>query len=222
MSENRDEIRRLILEALDRHHFSLSELGRRSRVSHATLSKLQNRQVQMSPTTARKLAPWLGITADRLLEHAGHRAPAGERQPSRDELLDRYLASDATEVEYYEMVEASASSVRRLLNGDPAGYRFLPDRGRFAKGRIKVLRVWGDCMEPSVRDGEDIYVDTRGELEPNAVVLAALGDDTLVVKRLRAVGDGWELAPDNGGPAIPVASEDHILGVVIGVWRRVI
>ena len=47
---------------------------------------------------------------------------------------------------------------------------------------------------------------TLSEWEAGNVVLAMV-DDALHVKDLRAAGDGWKLAPENGKSAIPVGNE---------------
>ena len=58
--------------------FTLSELHRQSRVSRTTLSRITNGQQALSPKTAKKLAPILGVSAEALLEPSATRPAAPE------------------------------------------------------------------------------------------------------------------------------------------------
>lgn len=219
MDADRDAIRELIMEAQRHHGKTVRELAALAGVSHAAVSKARNRQAVPEPATLRKLAPWLGVSEDRLLELAGHRSPP--RQPrrlrSRDSILDELMATDAVEVPFYE-VTASASPRRSIFEGAPIDYGYLPDRGRYRRGRIQGITVRDNCLAPRILDGDRVYIDTQADYEPGDTVLAVANGE-LHLKRLRPLGDGWELAPDDGDPAIPVTEDVVILGKYIGTWR---
>jgi phage repressor protein C with HTH and peptisase S24 domain len=219
MDADRGAIRQLIFDALGRHTFKLADLARVSGLKAPTLSKIANERVTPNPETCRKLAPWLGVSADHLLELAGHKESSSERQrlQTRDELLDRLMAVDATEVGFHDF-DASGSPGRSIWN-DPVEYAYLPERRRYARGRIRGITVRGDCMAPAIRDGDMVFIDTQAEWEDGDVVLAVV-DDALHLKRLRSSDVGWLLAPDNGEPPIPVTDGVFILGTFMGLWRR--
>jgi len=217
MEEDRAAIRQLILDALARHGWKPMDLARASGVNHPTLSKIMNMRVQASAESCEKLAPLLGVTLEELLALAG-RGPAAGRPPTRDELLERLLAVDATEVPMYD-VTASASPSRSILNDTPADYAYLPERRRYARGRIKGITVRGNCLAPHILDGDQVFIDTQAEYQDGDLVLAVV-DDALHLKRLRGSGDGWILMPDNDEPGIPVVAGVVILGAYMGLWRR--
>lgn len=212
--------RGLIWDDLDRRGWSASQLADEAGLSRATLSHILNQKRRPSPETCRKLAPLLGKDEDELLELAGHRtSSATRRRPlSRDELLDRLQAVDAIEVPVYD-IEASAAPSRHLLADEPDDYRYLPARRHYRRGRVRAIRINGRCMEPALRDGDEVFIDTEAEHADGQPVLAVVGD-ALHIKRLMSRGDGWALAPENGGGEIVVDDTVHILGVVIGVWRQ--
>jgi SOS-response transcriptional repressor LexA len=220
MAVDWEALRELVDAAMDRHHMTVRRLAEAAGVSHGTINQIRNRKAVPSSATCRKLAAWLNVSEDVLLELAGHATPKGTRpRPrSRDAVLDELRAVDAIEVPFYE-VTASASPSRALFNEEPSAYRYLPMRGRYRKGRIKGLTVQGNCLTP-LRDGDEVFIDTEPEYEQDAIVLAVVGD-ALHLKRLLPRDDGWELAPDNGEAAIPVAEGVHLLGRVIGVWRPI-
>jgi transcriptional regulator with XRE-family HTH domain len=213
-------LRELIDAAMDRHHMTVRALAAAAGVSHGTINQIRNRQAVPSSATCRKLAAWLNVSEDVLLELAGHATPKGTRpRPrSRDAVLDELRAVDAIEVPFYE-ITASASPSREIFNEEPYSYRYLPMRGRYRKGRIKGLTVRGNCLS-SLRDGDEVFIDTEPEYEEDAIVLAVVGD-ALHLKRLQSGDDGWELAPDNGEPALRIIDGVYLLGRVIGVWHPI-
>jgi transcriptional regulator with XRE-family HTH domain len=220
MAVDWEALRELVDEAMARHHMTVRALALAAGMSHGTINQIRNRKAVPLPSTLRKLAPWLNVSDDVLLELAGHATPKGARpRPrSRDAMLDELRAVDAIEVPFYE-VTASASSGREIFNEEPYSYRYLPMRGRYRKGRIKGLTVRGNCLS-TLRDGDEVFIDTEPDYDEDDIVLAVVGD-ALHLKRLRSIDDGWELAPDNGEPSMPIADGVYLLGRVIGVWHPI-
>ena len=81
--------------------------------------------------------------------------------------------------------------------------------------RLTCVRAAGDSMEPTIRDGDLVAVDS-GRTDPlEGSVFAVRTDTGLVVKRLRQTAGGWLLTSDNRTYAPrPVAADDRILGQV--------
>lgn len=81
--------------------------------------------------------------------------------------------------------------------------------------RLTCVRAAGDSMEPTIRDGDLVVVDT-GRTEPlDGSLFAVRTDAGFVVKRLRRTADRWLLTSDN--PAYTsrdVGSDDRILGQI--------
>jgi SOS-response transcriptional repressor LexA len=216
MSYDPRAIQREIQDALDRNTWSLMDLARASGVQHPTLSKIRNGDSRPSPETLRKLAPALGKTADYLMEIVGHKQ-SREQVPTRDELLERFLAMDATEVPFYDVMASGAPS-RSFLSDLPIEYGYLPERRRYARGRVKGITVRGNCLAPRVLDGDRVFIDTQADFEDGDIVLAVVGD-ALHLKRLRAGAGGFVLQPDNGEGSFLVGDDVVILGKYLGLWR---
>ncbi len=81
--------------------------------------------------------------------------------------------------------------------------------------RLTCVRVVGDSMEPTIRDGDLVAVDA-GRTDPlNGHLFAVRTDAGLVVKRLRRRGDHWLLTSDNPTHAPrPVAEVDRVIGQI--------
>lgn len=81
--------------------------------------------------------------------------------------------------------------------------------------RLTCVRAAGDSMEPTIRDGDLVVVDT-GRTEPlDGGLFAVRTDAGLVVKRLRQTSDRWLLTSDNAAYASRhVGSDDRILGQI--------
>ena len=75
-------------------------------------------------------------------------------------------------------------------------------------------------VEGVIFSGDLLVVDRSIEARPDSIVVAAVGGE-LVVKRLRKGGAGWFLAAENPDfPAIEIAADCAIWGVVTSSIRR--
>jgi repressor LexA len=83
-----------------------------------------------------------------------------------------------------------------------------------------ALRIKGDSMEPTLREGEYVAVRRQHTAEDGDIVIARVGSE-LVLKRLRRSPHGITLQSDNPAyAAIPMSPGDlAIEGVVTCSWR---
>ena len=81
--------------------------------------------------------------------------------------------------------------------------------------RLTCVRAAGDSMEPTIRDGDLVAVDS-GRTDPlDGRLFAVRTDAGLVVKRLRQTGGRWLLISDNPSHAPrPVGKDDRIVGQI--------
>jgi repressor LexA len=123
----------------------------------------------------------------------------------------------------------------------PAGRRAVPVVGRVAAGPPLLaveeragalppavaedasfaLTVRGDSMiGAGIQDGDTVLVRRQDDADNGALVVA-LVDDEATVKRLRRTPDGPVLVAENPAYA-PIAPDNlRILGVVVGLYRRI-
>ena len=90
---------------------------------------------------------------------------------------------------------------------------------------LRILRVRGNSMEPELREGDRIVVDTARRV-PAAGELFVLWDGTgLVVKRVEALGAGGTLRLASAHPDYPAyerpADEVHVVGKILWAIRRI-
>lgn len=85
-----------------------------------------------------------------------------------------------------------------------------------------ALRVRGESMLPKFAEGDIIFVDPSREVLSNSYVIAVTGNNETTFKQYISDGELQYLRPLNKdwpGPAvIPITSDTHIIGVVIGKW----
>ncbi len=111
--------------------------------------------------------------------------------------------------------------------GPPIGFdtALLRELGVRRAAELSIIRVAGDSMEPTLRDGDDILVDrSMSSVKPGAIHVLRL-DDMLVVKRLVREGQSYLIRSDNPAWA-DIAVDDPALLLVIGrvLWcgRRLV
>lgn len=90
----------------------------------------------------------------------------------------------------------------------------------FADGAHYALRIEGDSMEPTLREGEYVAVRRQHVAEDGDIVVARV-ESELVLKRLRRSPHGITLQSDNPAyAAIPIPEDQlQIEGVVMCSWR---
>ncbi|WP_095011632.1 S24 family peptidase [Tsuneonella mangrovi] len=96
--------------------------------------------------------------------------------------------------------------------------RWLREHG-LAGARLSAITVAGDSMDPILRDGDEILVDTAQRSLRDGIHVVRLGD-TLMVKRLASAGPGRAalLSQNLAYPPVEVAlAELEIIGRV--VWK---
>ena len=101
---------------------------------------------------------------------------------------------------------------------------WLRDIFRGPVSHLKVVRGSGDSMEPTIRDGDFVLLDTsKRRLDEQDVIWAVSYGDLGMIRRLRQMpGGGVSLMPDNPNvrPIDAYDGEMHILGRVVWIGRR--
>ena len=101
---------------------------------------------------------------------------------------------------------------------------WLRDIFRGPISHLKVVRGSGDSMEPTIRDGDFVLIDTsRQRLSEQDVIWAVSYGDLGMIRRLRQLPSGGvSLMPDNQNvrPIEAYDGEMHIMGRVIWIGRR--
>lgn len=69
---NREKLARLIIELRNKKGYSQRKLAMISGISNSTISRIENATSDADPETLRKLAPYLGISYETLMEAAGY------------------------------------------------------------------------------------------------------------------------------------------------------
>lgn len=203
-----------------KHDWTMDRLMAESGVDKGTISRME-RELVPSPSVKAvgSLERALGLADGALIRWK--LAEAGPVSPGRAALLAKLGTEPAEVIGEEPEQEAAASPGRRLHQIVPSYYRYRVAGRAVPVGRVQMARIRGSCLEPHIHDGEEVYVDTMAEPEPEMFVLALVGD-ALHAKRLRGRDDddGWELAPENGEPAIPVDYETQVAGPIVYVGRR--
>jgi SOS-response transcriptional repressor LexA len=171
--------------------------------------------------TVVRIAEVLGVRASRLLEGQ----PESVRQEAAQPQIDRALhqvrlergdsGEGVTDLPVLGHIRAGALSE---IEQRDQGVLRLPEA--FAEHADYALRIEGDSMEPTLREGEYVAVRRQHAAEDGDTVVARVGAE-LVLKRLRLSPHGTTLQSDNPGyAAIPVAAGEHAVeGVVTCSWR---
>lgn len=198
----------------------LTELAARRNASLAALSRMIGRNSsylqqfvtkgspkKLEEEDRRKLADFLGVAESEL------GAPEGRAAADRGDFVEiprlPLEASAGPGAAEAEEIPFDAFRFSR---------RWLREQGLDAS-QLSAIRVMGDSMEPVLRDGDEILVDTREQPFRDGIHVVRL-DDALLVKRVASQGGGrFSLLSQNAAyPPVSVSAEDlDFVGRV--VWK---
>jgi len=181
-----------------------------------------------------ELAQRAGVEPDDVLTLESERVPATEIDPNKVAAIFLALGHDLGKFSKKTGLLIGPRA-RRLQPGEraiPEGYRLVEVIGAAQAGTpveyaelipereyrpgTKIFHIEGDSMEPTLFEGDVVYVDTR-LTEPqhgHIYVVEILGDGYTVKRAIRTKNGEWLLASDN--PAYPALkpSEARIIGEV--------
>ncbi len=177
------------------------------------------------PPTVREIGMAVGLASPSTvhahlakLEAGGHirRDPTKPRAMfvCRDAVLDAPAAPAPPSVAALPLVGSVAAGVPRLAEQDVEDWITSPFEGDF------VLRVTGDSMmNAGILDGDLVVVAQRPTANDGEIVVAQIEDEA-TVKRLKRVDGRVHLVPENDAFSTIIPDEVTLLGVVVGVLRK--
>lgn len=195
------------MENLTQTEFA-KELG----VSTATIASIENDSRDIPKTLIKKLVKEKNINANWLLTSEGEmfttpkeafRAPMKTMAESPDGRIIPYLDQPV-----------SAGFGETLLNDEGKDrYICIPDTG--GKKDLKALRVKGDSMDPTLKDGDIVVCDTGGWDGDGVYVIKT--HEFAFVKRVVLQPEGYKVISDNEKYPpyqVPVSEDTVIIGKV--------
>ena len=177
------------------------------------------------PPTVREIGMAVGLASPSTvhahlakLESAGHikRDPTKPRAMfvCSSSLADAPAEPTPPSVAALPLVGSVAAGVPRLAEQDVEDWITSPFEGDF------VLRVTGDSMmNAGILDGDLVVVAQRPTADDGEIVVAQIEDEA-TVKRLKRVEGRVHLMPENDAYSPIVPDEVTLLGVVVGVLRK--
>lgn len=160
---------------------------------------------------------------------------ADEPVPATGEITRHSLTDLATELGLVLVDEidlAFGMGATYLDGSDPEVLGIVPFRENWLQGlysgdvkHLKVVRGRGDSMEPTIRDGDTVLVDTsQRRIDDQDRIWAISYGDLGMIRRIRVTPRGsWMLMPDNQvvRPDEVGDGETAVIGRVIWIGRRI-
>lgn len=177
-------------EALRKNSESISAFARRSGITDSSLRTLIKRGTMPAADTALKIAELTGVSFEWLI--SGREKVIAERQNELQIVGDTELPG-FTLVPRLD-VQASAGNGSLAWSEEPVD--FLAFQESWLRARnihpkyARVLTTKGDSMEPTIRDGDVLLVDTSiDRIRDNSIYIVVF-DGFVLVKRIHGRSDG--------------------------------
>lgn len=196
----------LLFQELRRRNISLRKFAELSGVDQSTFSKIVNEGSQPSPTTIRKVAPFLGKDEDELLSLVGHRS--ARPAPARPQPLMPVV------VPVYDHPVGAGGREPAVQE-----YMYLPPETTIRPGWYG-LPVRGTCMVPRLNPGDVILVNPDGMPDPGDMVVFDMDEEVAMVKWFVKVKGAYFLKPEVGEMIPYDEARIRLVGVVMGTYGK--
>lgn len=202
-----------------------TDWAKQAGVNRGFFSNLKNSEIAPRSDTLRKILNRIGKTEADLSEGGG-RAPLA----SNATLMDLAAEHDLVFVEEIDLAFGmgatylSQDEQPEVVGMVPFRMAWLREFFRGSLGSLKVVRGTGDSMDPTIRSGDFVLIDTaRRRIDDQDAIWAISYGDLGMIRRLRQLPSGGVLMmPDNQlvRPTEAYDGEMVIVGKVIWIGRR--
>lgn len=217
------------IAALRRHlGMTQADFAKRVGSAQANVSKWEKGGPQPEAIPMAEMAQLAGVSVKEFSTEQW--VPAGQAMPAPT-TIDEIAAEHGWVL--IDEIDLSLGMGATFLDSDRAPERlglvpfaadWIRDMYRGSITHLKVVRGRGDSMEPTIRDGDFVLIDTsRRRLDEQDVVWAVSYGELGMIRRLRQMpGGGVQLMPDNAvvRPTEAYDGELYIMGRVIWIGRR--
>ncbi len=136
----------------------------------------------------------------------------------KSDLIEDIPYSRSVKIPVYGSV---AAGLPITANQDIVGFEEIPAE-MFQTGEYMCLNIKGDSMEPRIYDGDSIIVRIQPDAESGEIVVAGIGRDDAVCKKLRKRDDGIVLVSLNSQYEPMYFTNEDIKDLPIKLYGKVV
>ena len=187
---------------------SLARAAEVGGVSQGLLSMIERGEHPLSKVRAETLRGLLeayGLTAGEFAELTGVSIVVQQEDAAPE------LSSQFVDVHRLPIYNSAAAGRPFVGDDDILGIAYVADS--LYRPTMKVIKVCGDSMAPTIEDGDQVFIDTN-QRDPisNKIFAIHLPGDGLILKRAMQIAGHWMLVSDNH--KYPPLAPDE--GVIVG------
>lgn len=215
--------KRLFTDLLTAWHGALrgapARLARELKVEPATVSRWVNGDGPPAAELRPRVAKILGVSGATLLSACANQRAAGAASQVRDvgAMLERQSGYRFLEIPFLGVVRADRFSFSFDL--PPENFTTLAIKGN-AGDRYAMLKISGDCMAPTIDDGDEVLIRQTSSVEDGAIAIVYF-DGECTMKRIYRKKDGVQLKADNKEyqPQLIPSNKVQVLAEVVKIIK---
>lgn len=216
---------------------SQEQLAKKIGASQSQISTIEKEQSGTSLRTATAAAHALNVSMDYLVGYADDPRPATELKRNLETAIARLADVDPDHGtvgdRYFEATDEDFIAVDEIVAAPGTGENVIDERivsrRKFARlwlkahrldaHRCRIIRFYGESMEPTIPDGAAMLVDLESREPRDRGIFVMRIDDELLVRRLTQHPQGaWLMKSDNpdkrAWPTRPWPDDGRIVGNV--------
>lgn len=201
-----------VKELRKQKHITQEELGKVLDIQKAAISKYENGRAEPSTEVLKKMSAYFGVSIDYLLGNPP--AKSSVQKPIgrgiRIPVLGRVVAGIPIE------------AIEEILDYE----EITPELA--ATGEFFALKVRGDSMEPTLKDGDVVIVKKQPTVDSGDIAIVLVNSDDATVKEIKESPTGITLIGHNAAVYTPQFYSNHdietlpiqIIGKVVEMRRK--
>lgn len=236
--KTQDDVRKFIVDKLKEEKISLNAASAAIGMNSAYLYKFINYKIpdRLNEIARKKLAEFLNIPEQELtdidLSSPAFEPPfitaAGALYDKATGAIKKVFAADSVNIDIIDVSACCGSGIENFSE-NRIGFLNIPlqefkEITNISPASIKLIRATGDSMEPTINDGDRVWVDTANNFVSSDGIYLIRISSTIVIKRIQIGPDGITVKSDNARYGdFPLQEGCQIIGKVIYIWngRRV-
>lgn len=233
--KTQDDIRKLIVDKLKERKISLNAASNMIGMNSAYLYKFVHYNVpdRLNEMARKKLSALLGIGEEELTTDAELFEPplitmAAALYDKLSETAKKLTTTDTVRIDIIDAAACCGSGLENFSE-NRIGSLSIPlqefkEITNVSPTNVKLIRAAGDSMEPTINDGDRVWVDTSNNFVSSDGIYLIRIASSIVIKRIQIGPSGITVKSDNARYGdFPLQDGCQIIGKVIYIWngRRV-
>jgi phage repressor protein C with HTH and peptisase S24 domain len=187
-----------VIKEQEKYNGSLNAVSKATGISHATLRGIRSGNLTLKEETVNLLSKYIGKPKDALIKQFGIQDVSSvmAKKSSNEKAVETF--ENITWIPVYDIMASAGNGIMNYpvlcqtgFNGDEIAAKFGNNH------RLEGIKVRGDSMQPTVDDGDIVYINRDDTTPKNGIFVIRIGDEVLIKRLSKLPNKSIRVSSDN-------------------------